>query len=337
MKGKFTLKDLPYLLAEKSDNELYTLAEKARRETLRFFGRTIKLYAPLYLSSYCRNSCAYCNFNATLDTRRNRLNIKEALHEANVLNRQGIKHILLVSGEDPDHISVDYLQELIAKLKEKFASVSIEVQPLKTEEYKTLARAGLDGLTVYQETYNRKVYEQVHRHGQKKDYDWRFYTPDRGGQAGLREISIGFLLGLADWRQEALALAEHADFLIKKYWRSQISISFPRITRISHSYSPPYPVKERDLIQLIIALRLTFPHVDLTLSTRERPELRDKLIGVGITRMSAGSCTVPGGYSETLKASEGQFDIEDTRSIEKVSASIDKAGYEPVFKDWEAI
>lgn len=309
------------------------MIERARKITLQQFGRTIKLYAPLYLSSFCRNQCSYCNFNAKNPSERRRLSINEAVNEARILFDRGIRHILLVAGEDPSYISVKYLAQAIRDLKAMgFCSVSIEVAPLSIEEYTVLVEAGLDGVTIYQETYDREAYQQFHK-GSKADYDWRFGTPERAGRAGVREIGIGFLLGLADFRQEAKALTQHIEHLIKICWQSQLYISFPRIRRIERGYEAPHPVSDQELIELITGLRITFPHVDLALSTRENPALRDKLIGFGITKMSAGSCTAPGGYSKAQKV--GQFFIEDDRSVAQVAQAVTQAGYEPVFKDWE--
>ncbi|MFA4857789.1 MAG: 2-iminoacetate synthase ThiH [Candidatus Margulisiibacteriota bacterium] len=335
-KAEFSLGDLPALVSPAAVEFLPQLVEIAKNKTLRQFGRTIKMYVPLYLSSFCENNCAYCNFNQQNSTARKRLTLDEARQEADLLYGFGFRHILLVAGEDRVLITLDYLSALIKKLKEKFSSVSIEVAPQSTQGYQQLAAAGLDGLTIYQETYDRQVYQSMHAKGRKNDFDYRLQTPERGGEANLREIGIGFLLGLADWRLEAISLAQHADFLIKRYWRSQLSISFPRIQKIEANFIPPYFVSDQDFIQLLVALRLVFPHVDLTLSTRESQNFRDQLIGIGITRMSAASSTVPGGYSNPQKFG-GQFKVSDGRSADQVAAAISGTGYDPVFKDWESI
>ncbi|MBU0686245.1 MAG: 2-iminoacetate synthase ThiH [Candidatus Margulisbacteria bacterium] len=336
-KEKFSLDDLIPLLSPAAEKNLSKLSIKAKNKTLQHFGRTIKLYAPLYLSSYCRNSCVYCNFNKKNKTARRRLSLKEAQKEAQILFDYGFRHILLVAGEDPDFINREYLAELIKNLKTKFSGVSVEIAPLEAQEYLQLENLGLDGLTIYQETYDHKVYREVHAGGSKSDFWWRLATPERGGQAKLRELGIGFLLGLADWRVEGFYLGMHAAYLMKNFWQSQISISFPRIRNIEASFRPPQRVSDKNLLQLITALRLVFPHVDMTLSTRECPALRDDLIGVGITRMSAGSKTSPGGYANAGQNESKQFSLEDHRSPLEVSQSISSAGFDPVFKDWERL
>jgi 2-iminoacetate synthase len=278
----------------------------------------------------------YCNFSGQQYAPR-RLTFSQILQEAEILYGRGLRHVLLVAGDDPEYITVDFLEKLVGALKEKFAGVSIEMAPLATEEYLCLAKAGLDGLTIYQETYDQPVYAKMHPAGRKSAFDWRYGCPARGGEAGLREVGIGFLLGLSDWRRETLSLAQHAQELLKKYWRTQFSISFPRIKPIEADFIPPHPVSDRELLQLIVALRLVFPQVDLTLSTREAPALRDQLIGVGITRMSAGSSTLPGGYVEQNKDQGGQFAVADQRSVAEVAQTIAGVGFDPVFKDWESV
>jgi 2-iminoacetate synthase len=331
----FSCEDLPILLSEAAVPYLAALGEIARAKTLQYFGKTIKMYAPLYLSSYCCNQCEYCNFSPKNKDERRRLSIAEALSEAQWLAAQGFRHLLLVAGEDPDFITLEYLSKLIRALKPKFNIVAVEVAPLSAEGYKILAEAGLDGVTIYQETYDRKVYQTMHGATPKGDFSFRLKTPERGAQANLREVGIGFLLGLADWRVEGLCLGLHAAYLQKYYWQTHLAISFPRIKRTQVHFVPPHYVDDKVLVQLIIALRLVFPQIDLTLSTRERAELRDALIGYGITKMSAGSSTRPGGYLLDREGQGGQFEVEDTRKVSEVAQSIMRAGFEPVFKDWQ--
>jgi 2-iminoacetate synthase len=264
------------------------------------------------------------------------LSIEEALGEAAIIASEGFRDILLVSGEDRGYVDVDYLVELAGRLRDRFDSISVEIYQMTTEEYGRLFAAGVDGVTLYQETYDRRAYRHYHRAGAKADYDNRLATPDAIAGAGMRQIGLGALLGLADWRCETLALAEHANYLVKQYWRSQVSFSFPRI-RPAHDVDGlqfEHLVSNRNLVQMITALRLCFADAGLVLSTREGAELRDHLIKLGITKMSAGSKTSPGGYLHETDATE-QFRIDDSRTPGQVAEMIKAAGAEPVWKDWE--
>ncbi|MBI5400127.1 2-iminoacetate synthase ThiH [Candidatus Saganbacteria bacterium] len=316
--------------------DLDLIAAQARQETIKYFGRVIQLYAPLYLSNECENCCTYCGFNAGRRIKRITLNVEQAVAEARVLRKAGFRHILVLTGEARQSVPVSYLEQIIKRLKTIFVSISLEVYPLATEEYRTLIQAGVDGLTIYQETYDRQTYNRVHRFGPKKNYEWRLKTAERAAAAGMRRIGLGVLLGLHDWRDEAPALADHLNYLLKKYWRTQFQLSFPRINPVEAGFKVPYPVSDRELLHLIISFRLLFPQVGFVLSTREPARLRDKIFSFGITQMSAGSKTSPGGYA--LKTGGGeQFNIADGRGVPAVVAAIKKAGYEPIFKDWESV
>ncbi len=325
------------LISPAAENYLEQMAQLAHHLTIQRFGRTIKLYAPLYLSNYCVNSCRYCGFNRETKFHRTRLSIDQAIQDAEVIASEGFRDILLVSSEDRKFISIDYLAELSARLRNKFSSISIEIYQMSTDEYAELFKAGIEGVTLYQETYNRQAYEFYHRSGSKADYDDRLKTPERIASAGMRQIGLGVLLGLADWRLETLALAEHGNFLIKKYWQSHISFSFPRLRPAFDVPSEQFEhlLSDKNLVQMITALRLCFADVSLTLSTREPAELRNHLIKLGITRLSAGSKTNPGGYSGDSGAVK-QFEIDDDRSAAEVAAMIKNAGFDPVWKDWDS-
>jgi len=310
------------------------MAQLAHQLTIQRFGRTIRLYAPLYLSNHCTNSCRYCGFNKDNKFQRTRLTIAQALQEAEVIASEGFRDILLVSGEDRKFVTVDYLIELAKKLRGKFSSISVEIYPMSTAEYARLFDAGIDGVTLYQETYNRQAYSYYHPAGPKSDFENRLYAPDRIASSGMRQVGLGALLGLTNWRIETLALAEHAHFLIKRYWQSHISFSFPRLrpaykvdgSQLKHVLS------DKNLVQMILALRLCFADVGLVLSTREQAQLRYHLIKLGIIKLSAGSKTNPGGYSNRYEAIE-QFEVNDNRSPAEVAAMIKQAGFEPVWKD----
>jgi len=334
--GTYSFEKLSAFISPAAEKYLEQMAQMAHHLTVQRFGRTIKLYAPVYLSNYCINSCRYCGFNRNSDFKRTRLTIEKAVAEAELIAENGFKDILLVSGEDRNFINIDYLVKLAKKLRPKFSSISIEIYQAAESEYAELLRAGIEGVTVYQETYNRPAYAYFHPAGPKADYDSRLKAADSMGQAGMRQIGLGALLGLTDWRVETLALAEHGHYLMRRYWKSHISFSFPRL-RPAHAVGTgqfKHLLEPKNLVQMITALRLCFADAGLVLSTREPAKLRDSLINLGITRLSAGSKTNPGGYSgrdETIK----QFEIDDARSPIEVAKMIKRKGMEPVWKDWD--
>ncbi|MDA8164657.1 MAG: 2-iminoacetate synthase ThiH [Desulfobacteraceae bacterium] len=333
---KLGIHDLAALLSPAADHLLEPMAARAAAITRRRFGRVIQIYAPLYLSNLCQNRCAYCGFSAGNRIKRRTLTLEEAEAEAMLLLGRGFNHVLLVTGEAPQAVGVDYLATLARRLRDRFAALTIEIQPLATAEYVRLFRAGITGVAVYQETYDRRTYREVHLAGPKTDYDYRLATPARGAEAGFREVGLGFLLGLADWRTEALSLGLHLAWLRKKFWRTGFTVSFPRLRPATGEFAPRVQVGERDLARLIFALRLYDPDVGLVLSTREEPRFRDGMLGLGPTRYSAGSCTAPGGYSEPESSGE-QFAVGDHRTIDEVCRAIRERGFDPVRKDWDAI
>jgi 2-iminoacetate synthase len=334
---------------------LENLAARAAAATRRHFGRTMRLFAPLYLSNECVNICKYCGFSRHNPILRTTLTVGQAEAEARHLAEEGFRNILLVAGEHPKFVSGGYLEEVTRALRRFVPSVSLEVAPMETEEYLPIVRAGADGLVVYQETYHREVYAEMHEAGPKKDFDWRLDCPERAYRAGFRRIGIGALLGLAPWREEAIALAAHADYLLRHCWTSAITISFPRLKPAAGEFAPLVQVSDRDLTRLICAFRIAFPQVGLVLSTREPEHLRDGLAPLGITMMSAGSHTEPGGYTGVgreelhrtergkrvaVAASEGefateQFSISDRRGVREVAERLRAMGLEPVWKDWD--
>lgn len=333
--GSYSLQRLSALISPAAEDYLEEMAQSAHELTAQRFGRTIRLYAPLYLSNYCTNSCLYCGFNRLNQFERTRLTIDEAVEEADIIASAGFREILLVSSEDRQFIDVDYLAELARRLRDKFDSISIEVYQMSRGQYARLFEAGIEGVTLYQETYDRHAYSYYHAVGPKSDYDSRLSASESIASAGVREIGLGVLLGLTDWRAETLALAEHAHYLIKRYWQSHVSFSFPRLRPAFHvEDSQFHRFSDKNLVQMITALRLCFANVGLVLSTRERAELRDHLIPLGVTKLSAGSRTNPGGYSGRADATE-QFEIDDKRSPAQVAAMIKARGFEPVWKDWD--
>ncbi len=328
------IKGLAALLSPLAHDYLGQMATRSQEITLRRFGRTVQLYAPVYLSNFCTNRCAYCGFSAENKIDRRILTLEEVEQEVDILYKRGFNHILLVSGEAPKKLGVDYLEKVALLMRGKFAAVSIEVQPLSTEDYSRLFRAGITAVAVYQETYERGIYDQVHLAGQKCDYDFRLETPARCAEAGMREVGIGALLGLADWRLEGLALGIHLAWLRKQYWRTALTVSFPRLRPAAGGFAPLLNVSERDLTQMVFALRIFDQDVGLLMSTREEARYRDGMLGLGPTRLSAGSCTAPGGYANADSGGE-QFSVGDERSLVEVCAAIRKIGLDPVRKDWD--
>ncbi len=334
-KEKLNIHDLATLLSPAAGEMLPALAQRSAAITSQRFGHTIQMYAPVYVSSFCSNKCVYCGFSAENKIDRRVLTLDEAEVEMNILADRGFNHVLLVSGEAPAKVGVDYLAELARRTRDRFAAITIEVQPMSTEDYRTLFEAGITGVAVYQETYDRAVYDQVHLAGKKTDYDYRLETPARVAAAGMREVGIGALMGLADWRSEGLVLGMHLAWLRKHYWRTNLSVSFPRMRPAEGAYEPPLPAGEQELTQLLFALRLFDHDVGLVLSTREEERYRNGMIGLGPTRYSAGSCTAPGGYANPELEGE-QFSVGDHRDLEAVSESIRLKNHDPVCKDWDA-
>jgi len=285
------------LIAPKNNAELDRLAVRARALTLQHFGRTMRLFAPIYLSNECINSCRYCGFSRENPILRVTLSADEVVREARHLAVAGFRQLLLVAGEHPKFVSRDYLADCVRALLNDFSSISIEIAPMETEDYVPIVEAGAEGLVVYQETYNRAIYDQLHLAGPKRDFAWRLLCPERGYDAGFRRIGIGALLGLAPWREEAVALAAHLEYLLKRCWKSSLTVSVPRLRPAAGEFRPRFPISDRDLVHLVCALRVAFPKVGIVLSTREPAALRDLLIQVGVTMMSAGSHTEPGGYT----------------------------------------
>ena len=302
------------------------------------FGKTVRLYAPLYISNYCINSCEYCGFKNEVDFTRKRLNFEEVLREAEIIRSYGITSLLLVSGEDPRFINTDFLVKLVKELKKLFSYISIEIAPMCEADYKKLFDAGVHGLTLYQETYDRETYEKLHRKGPKSDYLKRLDFVEQGAKAGFYNIGLGALLGLYDWRIESVSMAAHALYLKKHYWRTKIAFSFPRITEIAGGFKVPNELTETELEQMMLAFRIFFQEADLYISTRESREFRQRVIRTCASHISAASVVVPGGYYEAQKADESsleQFSLNDTRSVAEVAEDVRLAGMEPVFKDWD--
>ncbi|MBN2106631.1 MAG: 2-iminoacetate synthase ThiH [Deltaproteobacteria bacterium] len=332
-KRTLTVDDFPALISPAAAPSLERMAALSRKITRLRFGSVMKLYAPLYVSNECVNACLYCGFNVQNRLARVTLTRDEVLREAKAIHRLGFRHLLLVSGEAQNKVTLAYLVDIVRELTRLFAGISIEIYPMDCESYRSLVAAGVTGIAIYQETYDRSLYKALHA-GPKADYDNRLDAIERAGQAGMRDLGIGALMGLTDFRVDMSCVAIHAAYLMKQFWKSQISISFPRIRAAAGSFVPAFCVSDRDLAQTVFALRLVLPDADLVLSTRERPAFRDGMADVGITRMSAGSRTSPGGYSLEEDSLE-QFQIADTRTPEEVSNMLAAKNLEPVWKDFD--
>ena len=334
--GRATLEDFAALLSPAAGARLEDLGQAARRITEQRFGRTVHLYAPLYLSNDCTSTCTYCGFAMNLDVVRRSLTPAEVDREAAHLVGQGFRHVLLVAAEHVKHVSPDYLELVLRRLHPTIPSLSIETQVWATDVYEQLVAAGCEGVVVYQETYDPDTYRKVHIAGMKRHYGARLTAPERAARAGARRVGIGALYGLHDdWREDAVAVAAHADWLMRTYWRLGVSASFPRIRPSASGYQPRSDLDDRAFVQLVAAMRLFAHDLGLVLSTREDPRLRDGILPFGITQMSAGSSTEPGGY-EDAGASEEQFAISDERSPTEVADMLRVRGYDPVWKDWSA-
>ena len=326
--------DFPSLFSRAAEPYLEEIARRSAAVTEKRFGKVIHLYAPLYLSNECVNYCVYCGFSRNNEIKRITLSLEQVLDEAGILYEEGYRHILLVSGESPDKIDLPYLVAVVRALHERFASLSIEIYPLDTEGYRLLGEAGVDGLALYQETYDPSLYAELHPRGPKRDFVWRLESQDRAGRAGYRSLGIGALLGCGDWRFEALMMAIHGKYLTKRYWKSRVAISFPRLRWAPGGFQAVAAVSDKAVVQMLCGLRLVMPDAEMVLSTREQPSYRDNLIGLGVTRMSAGSKTDPGGYRGRYEAGE-QFRVEDSRVPSEVARVIDEKGFEPVWKDFD--
>ncbi|APA91354.1 2-iminoacetate synthase ThiH [Myroides sp. ZB35] len=333
-KNKKTLTDFIHLISPAATPYLEEMAQQSQQLTQKRFGKTISLYAPMYLSNECNNICTYCGFSLDNNIRRKTLSPKEIEQEVKVIKAQGYDHILLVTGEANHIVNINYFKQSIEQIQQSFSTISIEVQPLKQDEYEQLADLGVYAVLVYQETYHKEVYKQYHPKGKKSNFEYRLDTPDRIGRAGIHKIGLGVLLGLEDWRVDSFFNALHIDYLQKTYWQTKYSVSFPRLRPAEGVIEPNFIMEDRDLIQLLCAYRIWNEDLEISISTRESEILRNNVFKLGATTMSAGSKTNPGGYSVAEDSLE-QFEICDTRSTSEIYHLIKEAGYDPIWKDWD--
>lgn len=333
---KLSVNQLLALLSPRAYERLEDMAKRANRTTLQYFGKAIQLYTPMYLSNYCENQCSYCGFNASRDIVRRKLNLKEVEEEAGFIASTGLRHILILTGESRKESPLSYIKDCVRLLKKYFSSVSIEIYALTEEEYGELIEEGIDGLTIYQEVYDKPAYERLHLGGPKRDYRFRLDTPERASKKSVRSVCIGSLLGLGMWEREAFFTGLHAEYLRDKFPDTEISVSMPRVRPYAEGLGPVCEVTDKNLAQIIIAMRIFLPRVGITLSTRECSELRENLLPLGVTKISAGSTTKVGGH--TIKTDEDskpeQFEIYDKRNVADIKDMLLRKGYQPVLKDW---
>lgn len=328
--------DFLNLLSQKAFSYIEEMAEISKKHKLRHFGKVIQLYLPIYISNYCSSDCSYCGFSKKNKIVRKHLSPEDLDLEAQEIAKTGIKHILLLTGEASKKADLNYLKMAVKVLKKYFTSIAIEVYPLETSEYKELKDLGVDGLTIYQEVYDKKIYPTVHTSGEKTNYAYRLDAAQRGCEAGIRSINVGCLFGLGNIYSEAFISAIHAKFLMDKYYDSEISISMPRINNAAGEFIPKFNIDDKTFVQFMLAYRLYMPNIGMNVSTREVANFRDNLIDIAATKFSAGSKTDVGGYRDVDK-STAQFEISDERSVDEISTMIRSKGYQPIFKDWEII
>lgn len=335
--------ELMALLSPAAEAELERMAVLAHERSLRQFGRTIQLFTPIYISNHCINRCLYCGFSAKHDIARHKLNIAEVEAEAKAISSTGLRQILVLTGDSPKFSSVDYIAESIAVLSRYFPSIGIEVYSLTESEYRTIESAGCDSLTIYQETYNTELYQNLHPAGPKRDFFFRLGAPERAARAGFRAVNMGPLLGLDQWQSDVFMVAMHAEWMRRSFPHLELGLSLPRMRpcegaeQAAQDGFTPLEVSDRNFVQSLLALRLFLPEAGLSVSTREPADLRENLIPLGITRLSAGVSTAVGGHAVTPEDNIPQFEISDSRSVSEIAGMILQQGYQPVFKDWEPL
>ena len=329
--------DFMALISPAAAPYLEQMARKSQRITQERFGKTISMYIPLYITNSCTNSCVYCGFNHNNPFQRTILTMDQIEKECQAIRRLGpFENLLIVTGENPAKAGVDYLEEALHTCRPYFSNLTIEVMPMKAESYYRLTKSGLNGVVCFQETYHEANYKKYHPAGMKSIFDWRLNGYDRMGQAGVHKIGMGVLIGLEDWRTDVTMMARHLQYLRKNYWKTKYSVNFPRMRPSEGHFQPNVVMSDKELAQLTFAFRIFDHDVDISYSTRENPAFRANMMKLGVTSMSAGSKTDPGGYSVAPESLE-QFSVSDERSPKEVADRIKELGYEVVWKDWDKI
>jgi 2-iminoacetate synthase len=337
---RVTMDNLDAVFRSEDRGLLEELARAARDVTQQNFGKVVSLYAPLYISNYCQNRCVYCGFNAgRAEVARKKLTLAEIEAECAALAGTGIRSILMLTGESRLHSPPSYIAEAVGIAARHFPNVALEVYAMETEEYRQMYHSGVDGVTMFQETYDRKRYGELHLAGPKMDYDYRVNAPERMALGGIRHIGMGALLGLADWRIEVRNLFRHVRYLEKKYPGVEYTLSFPRIRPVARDDRRYFPVSDLDMVKIVAVGRLLFPRAGINLSTRETAEFRDRIVRIGVTKMSAGSVTSVGGYAahDSHESLDGQFEVHDRRNVAEIKTMLKSAGFDPVVTDWRNI
>ncbi len=328
--------DILNLLSPKALECLEDMAKKANELSIKYFGKVVSLYTPLYLANYCENHCAYCGYNVVNKIHRKKLTLEEVRLEGEAIKKQGFKQILILTGESKIKTPISYIKDCVEVLKPMFPSIGVEVYALTEEEYKILVEAGVDSLTIYQETYNEKIYDKVHISGPKKDYKFRLDAPERGAISGMYNIGLGALLGLSDFREDAFFTALHGKYIGKKYRGVNIAYALPRIRPHEGEFDDINKVNDKNFVQILLAFKIFNPTASINISTREKPDFRENLIPLGANKISAGVSTNVGGHA-IEDAGQEQFEISDTRSAKEIKNIIKDMGYQAIFKDWERI
>ncbi len=334
---RLTPEEFAVLISEAASSRLEQMAALSRRLTAERFGKTISMYIPMYVGNACTNKCVYCGFNHDNKFNRVVLSLDQIKEECKAIRKLApFENLLIVAGEYPSLCGVDYLEKVLKTCRPYFHNLTIEVQPMRSSEYERLTHAGLNGVVCFQETYHRESYKKYHPQGMKSHFDWRLNGFDRMGEAGVHKIGMGALLGLEDWRGDAVMLARHLRYLQKKYWKSRFSVNFPRMRPSESGFQPKSVIDDRHLAQLTFAFRIFDHDVDISYSTRESATFRNNMATLGVTSMSAGSRTEPGGYTHRAEELE-QFEVSDDRTPQEVDNDISRIGYQVVYKDWDAI
>lgn len=330
-----TLEDFKALLSPEATPFLEDMARLSKIEKLNHFGNSVYMFTPIYISNYCENYCIYCGFNCHNKIRRAKLNISEIEKEMMALAKSGVQEILILTGESKKMSDVNYIGEACKIGKKYFKMVGLEVYPMNTEEYKYLSECGADYVTVFQETYNTDKYETLHLGGNKRIFPYRINAQERAIRGGMRGVGFAALLGLDDFRKDAFATGMHGYLLQRKYPHAEIAFSCPRLRPIINNCKiNPKEVHEKELLQVITAYRLFMPFANITISTRERAEFRDNVIGIAATKISAGVNTGIGGHLEEVDKGDAQFEIADLRNVDEIYNVILEKGLQPVMNDY---
>jgi len=336
-KDQRDVSDFMALISPAAIPYLEQMARLSHRYTLERFGKVISMYIPMYVSNACTNGCVYCGFNHANPFERITLTLEQVKEECEAIRRLGpFENLLIVSGEFPSQNGVNYLEKVLHVARPYFNNLTIEVMPMKEKDYYRLTKSGLNGVVCFQETYHEAAYKTYHPRGMKSIFEWRVNGFDRMGLAGVHKIGMGVLIGLEDWRTDVTMMAYHLRYLRKNYWRTRYSINFPRMCPAEGGFQPNVVMTDKELAQLTFAFRIFDHDVDISYSTREEPRFRANMMKLGVTSMSAGSKTDPGGYASAPDSLE-QFEVSDSRSPEAVVKEIRELGYEAVWKDWDKI